>query len=156
MKLMKRRFPSYLGGLFIGLTVAVIWYQLRTAFAPKFEDVPVNVEKVFLAPGAKFSIKYKQNPEKHLAWGFPSALVLGKAQPDGNFSQIFKLEYADLVEQEVKIAPLNDLGVYEIRMSLSSCEYPGVAVCWRKLINIPIEVKAGGKSDQSVVLDLLK
>lgn len=155
MALVKRRIPSYLTGAFIGIVIAIVWLNLRTAFAPKFEDVEQDQAKIVLAPSAKFSVKYKQNPEKHLAWGFPSALFLAKAMPDGKFSQVLSLEYSDLVEQEVKIAPLAEIGNYEMKMSLSSCEYPGVAICLRKKITIPVEVKLGGLPEASVIVDLL-
>lgn len=155
MSLVKRRFPSYLAGLFLGLAVALVWWNLRTAFAPKFEDVVENLPKISMAPGAAFSLKYKQNPEKHLAWGFPSALFIGQAMPNGTFKQILNINYAELVEQEVKIPPLTELGLYEMKLSLSSCEFPGAAVCLRKYINIPLEVKLGASMQSAVEIDLL-
>lgn len=156
-KTFPRRFPMYLSGLLLGLAVFVVTRQAKQYFAPEFVETPVQWAQQTLKQGGKLILRYEQNPEHHLAYGFPSALFAGKQEADGHWAPWAQMNYADLVQPEVTLWP-KDVGTHEIRAAFYSCKQAGDAKCKKISLVIPLKVSADPSAASEVVvgIDLLR
>lgn len=154
-KIFYRRYPSYFGGLFLGIAIAVIWVNLRTAFAPDFPEEKDIYPPLEISPRSAVVMSYEQNPEKHLAYGFPSVLYVGRELSSNSVEPLLKLDYSELVEQKISLDSFAAEGKYEIRMALYSCPMPGAAHCWKKIITVPVLVRPGSNAGADIRINLL-
>lgn len=144
----KRRFPTYLGGLLIGLAVLLVTNILKRTFAPKFLDSQEVRSEAKLPVDGSVRLKYLQEPGYFLVPGFPTQLQVGLQRTGGSFEPKINLGYRELTERETLIGPLHEAGKYEMRAVFYICAKPGEAICVRRSLAMPISV---GKVDASYV-----
>jgi hypothetical protein len=136
-KLFQRRFPTYLTGFVIGMTLVVLLAQIKRAMAPKVVDIKDERTILRVAPKGHIRVRFAGDPEKNLAPGYPSQLYLGKRRADGQFTPESTLGLDRLLEKELLLGPL-ETGEYEIRTALYACESPAAPVCARILVVQPV------------------
>lgn len=141
--LFQRRFPTYLGGLLLGLAFFIVMMQVKRAMAPTFVETKDTRPFTVLAPGGSIRMTYAEEPGYLLVYGFPSQLAVGKQDGQGKVQPLFRLQYRELTEKEILIGPFPDQGVYELRAVFHVCEKPGDAVCVRHTVDQRIDVTTG-------------
>jgi hypothetical protein len=149
-----RRWPVYFGGFLIGLASVILLLFLKQSFAPKFIDKQDARASLTLSSGSSLLLRYSGDPERRLVPGFQSALYLAKEQEGGRWKALRKLDYKDLLNQEIRLGPWGEMGNYEIRAVLYICKEPGSPECLRRLVIQPFRVEKAGNSEAHFVIDL--
>lgn len=153
----KRRFPTYMAGLVLGLAVLIVSMQLKRAFAPRFVESNDNRPGVSLAEGGSIRLRYPEEPGYFLIPGYPSELFVAEKKEGGIAEPVVRMGYRELTEKETLIGPIKNSGHYELRAYLYICSQPGDAVCAKRNLVIPIEVTPQSSSTEiSLELDLRK
>ena len=152
----KRRFPTYLAGLLLGLAVLVVTTQLKRAFAPRFIDSGEKRLPVSLIAGGSLRYGYPEDPGLYLIPGYPSQMALGFERAPGKYEAVSNFGYRELTEKSMLIGPLRESGNYELRATLYICERPGEAVCTKREFIQPVRVVTEGAapSEAPVSVDL--
>jgi hypothetical protein len=146
----KRRFPTYMIGLTLGLMVFLVSQQLKKAFAPKFIESVEKRAEIHLAQDGSLRLKYAQEPGYFLIPGFPTWLTVSKMRMEQPDRLGIQLGYNELTEKETLIGPLHESGFYALKAELHICARPGEAVCVKRIISVPIVV--GGEKAPKEVL----
>jgi hypothetical protein len=149
----KRRFPTYLSGLLLGLAILIVTNILKRTFAPRFLDSQAVRLEAKIAVDGNIRLRYAQEPGYFLVAGFPSGLTVGKPNSTGQYEPFISLAYRELTEKETLIGPLHAAGNYELRGIFYICAKPGDATCVRRNLIWPISVSADS-SQREIPLDL--
>lgn len=150
----KRRFPTYMLGLTLGLMVFLVSQQLKKAFAPRFIDSEEKRAEVHLAQDGSLRLKYAQEPGYFLIPGFPSWLTVSKMRMEQPDQPSIQLGYNELTEKETLIGPLHGSGFYALKAELKICARPGEAVCVNRKISLPIVVDGDAPKEVLFPVDL--
>jgi hypothetical protein len=151
----KRRFPTYMAGLVLGLAVLIISMQLKRAFAPKFLESNDSRKAIKLGVGGNVRLRYPEEPGYFLIPGYPSQLFVSERKEAGLANPIIRMGYRELTEKENLIGPMSTEGNFELHAILFICAQPGDAVCVKRTLILPVTVRAGEKvTEQPLDLDL--
>lgn len=151
-KVLRRRFPAYMGGLLLSLAAMVAIMTAKKAFAPRFHEIRQPMPPAELGAGGIAKIVYEEEPGYFLPPGFPSKASITRK---GNEPvPVIHLAYRQLTEREVRLGPLNEPGQYLLETELYVCDAPGVADCAKLLLSQELTVKAGAPAAVLVPLGL--
>lgn len=151
-KVLRRRFPAYMGGLLLSLTAMVAIMTAKKAFAPKFHEVRMPLPPAELGAGGVVKIIYEEEPGYFLPPGFPTKASITRK---GNEPvPVIQVAYRQLTEKEVKLGPINEPAQYQLEAELHVCDAPGVADCAKLLLSQEVTVKAGGPAEVLIPLGL--
>ena len=144
-QLQKKRLPIYLTGFLLGSMGVYLLTQVKRATAPDFAEVKIEQNApAILSLGGNVRLQLGEEPGHHLAWGFPTQLMVGYKEAEGRIAPVIRMEYRDLVEKETLIGPFSKAGDYELRAQFFACDRPGQKYCAKISVLLPVSVKEDG------------
>jgi hypothetical protein len=153
-KLQTRRLPIYLSGFLIGAMGVYLVTKAKQATAPDFAEVSESRPPIVMPVGKTVTLRLGEEPEKHLVWGFPTQLMIGKLEAGGRVTPVVRMEYKNLVEKETALGPFPSAGDYEIRAQFYTCAYPGEKYCAKIALVQPVQVRAESATAMPATVDV--
>lgn len=149
----KRRFPTYMTGLMIGLAVFLVTNSLKKAFAPKFLESTETRETIGVGEGGSVRLRYAQEPGYKLIPGFPTYLKIVPLQ-SAVAPSLMQLGYRELTEKEILLGPFPKPGHYQLEAEFFICDKPGDATCVKRRMLMVILVEGRAPAEAPLDLDL--